>query len=348
MIKRKKTREVKVGNVKIGGNAPITVQSMCNTLTKDVDATVKQIHSLESVNCELVRIAIPDMSSAKCVKKIKKQINIPLVADIHYDYKLALECLKQEADKIRINPGNIPKERLKLVVKEAKNVGVPIRIGVNTGSLPKHIVKKFGHNTTAIVEAALDTLKFFESLDFYDTIVSLKSSDILQNTEANLFFSEKSDYPLHLGVTEAGTLKSGIAKSSLGIGYLLMNGIGDTVRFSLTADPVEEVLTAHTLLRSLGLRRGATLISCPTCGRAKIDVIRISEEIEKDLMKVENTIKVGVMGCFVNVEEAKMADIGIAGAEDKGIIFKDGKIVKRVVKEKLISELFNEINKVTR
>ena len=346
LIKRKKTKKIKIGELNIGGNNPIRVQSMCNTNSKDISATVKQIHQLEKVGCEIVRIAIPDIESAKSVKNIKKQINIPLVADIHYDYKLALECLKQGIDKIRINPGNISKDKLKIIVKKAKKCKVPIRIGVNMGSLPKDIAKRFGYSPKAMVESALETIKLFESLDFYDTIVSLKSSDILQTIEANILFSEKSNYPIHLGITEAGTIRSGTIKSSIGIGYLLLNGIGDTIRVSLTDKPIEEVLAGHSILRLLGLRKGIILISCPTCGRAKIDVIKIANEAEKRLVKIEKPIKVGILGCFVNVEEAKIADVGIAGAGKYGILFRKGKVIKKVEKKKLVEELFKEINKI--
>ncbi|MCG2718885.1 MAG: flavodoxin-dependent (E)-4-hydroxy-3-methylbut-2-enyl-diphosphate synthase [Nanoarchaeota archaeon] len=343
LVKRRKTKEIKVGNVKLGGNNPIRVQSMCSTKTKDINATIKQIHSLEETGCELIRIAVPDIESVKKIKKIKQQINIPLIADIHYDYKLALESLKQGVDKIRINPGNIPEDELKLIVKEAKDADKPIRIGINIGSLPKNITQKFGFTSEAMFKAASDTVDTFENLDFRNIVVSLKSSDIFQTIEANRLFSEKSDYPLHLGITEAGTIKSGIAKSSIGLGYLLIKGIGDTIRVSLTADPTEEVLTAYNILKSLNLRKGATVISCPTCGRAEIDVINIAEEIEKRLIKIEKPIKVGVLGCFVNVEEAKMADVGIAGAEKYGIIFKKGKIIRKVEKENLIEEILKEI-----
>lgn len=342
---RRKTKEVRVGRAKIGGNNPVLVQSMCSTKTTDVDSTLKQIQGLEDVGCEIVRLAVPDLDSAKCFGYIKKRVSLPLVADVHYDYKIALECLKQGADKVRVNPGNIPKEKLKLIVEAAKDSGTPIRIGVNTGSLPNDAVKKFGHGTKAVVEAALDTLKLFESLDFYNTVVSLKSSDVLQNIEANELFSRVSDYPLHLGVTEAGTARSGVIKSSISIGYLLMEGIGDTIRISLTADPVEEVLAGHTLLRTLRLREGAVLVSCPTCGRSKLEVIKIANEVEKMIMRIEKPLKVGVMGCFVNVDEAKMADIGVAGSDDSGIIFKDGKLVRKVDKDKLVEELMEEVGK---
>lgn len=344
-VKRKKTKEIKLGHIKLGGSNSIRVQSMCNTKTKDISATVKQVRQLEEVGCEIVRIAIPDIESAKSVKKIKKKINIPLVADIHYDYKLALECLKQGIDKIRINPGNISEDKLKIIVREAKNYNVPIRIGINIGSLPKNIIRKFGYSSNAMVKSALETIKLFEALDFYDIIVSLKSSDILQTIEANILFSKKSNYPVHLGVTEAGTIRSGTVKSSIGCGYLLLNGIGNIIRVSLTADPLEEVLVGYDILRSLGLRKGAVLISCPTCGRAEIDVIKVANEVEKRLVKIEKSIKVGVLGCFVNVEEARMADMGIAGAGKYGILFRKGKIIKKIEKNKIVDELLKEIKK---
>lgn len=343
-IKRRKTKKIQIGNVSIGGNSPIRVQSMCNADTKNVKATVAQIHKLEEVGCEIIRIAIPDIESAENIRKIRKQIHIPLVADIHYDYKLALESLNQEIDQVRINPGNIPQEKLKIIVKEAKKAKIPIRIGINIGALPKEIVRKFGNSSKAMVQSALETVKLFESLYFYNIEVSLKSSDIFQTIESNVQFSKKSNYPLHLGVTEAGTIKSGTIKSSIGIGYLLLQGIGDTVRISLSADPIEEVLAGYCILRVLGLRKGAVLISCPTCARAQLDVIKIANEVEKSLIKIEKPIKVGILGCFVNVEEAKIADIGIAGAKECGILFKNGKIIKKVEKRKIIEELLKEIN----
>jgi len=345
-LKRKKTKEVNVGGVKLGGDNPIKVQSMCNTDTRDVNSTVKQIHQLEQAGCEIVRVAVSDMESAKSAGKIKKQIKIPLIADVHYDYRIALECLKQGIDKIRINPGNIPKDKLKIIVKEAKSAGVPLRIGVNNGSLPKDIVRKFGNTPKGMVEATAETIKLFEGLNFNRIVVSLKSSNVLETIAANILFSEKSNYPLHLGITEAGTIKSGTVKSSIGIGYLLLKGIGDTIRVSLSADPLEEVLVGYAILKSIGLRKGPELISCPTCSRANLDVIEIANRLEKRLPNIEKPIKIGVLGCFVNVEEAKMADIGVAGAGDYGIIFKKGKIIKKVPKNKLILELLKETKNI--
>ncbi|MEN7981951.1 MAG: flavodoxin-dependent (E)-4-hydroxy-3-methylbut-2-enyl-diphosphate synthase [Nanoarchaeota archaeon] len=346
MIQRKKTKEVKIGNLKIGGNNPIRVQSMCNTKTSDVDSTVKQILELESVGCEIIRIAVPDIESAKQINKIKKQINIPLVTDIHYDYALALECIKQGIDKIRINPGNISEDKLKIIIKEAKNKKIPIRIGINIGSLPKKIMEKFGSSPKAIVESALETIKICEDLNFHNIIVSLKSSDIFETIGANKLFSEKSNYPLHLGITESGTEKGGIIKSSIGIGALLLEGIGDTIRVSLSADPKKEIFAGYSILKSLKLRKGAILISCPTCARAKIDVIKIAKEVEEKLTKIDKPIKVGILGCFVNADEAKMADIGIAGRENGGILFKNGKVIRNVGKENLVEELLNELEKL--
>jgi len=345
-IARKKTREVKIGKISVGGENPIAVQSMCNTKTSDVGATVKQILELEEAGCEINRVAVPDMESAKAVGKIVKEINTPLVADIHYDYRIALECIKQGIDKIRVNPGNTPEEKLKEVVKSAKDSGIPIRIGVNQGSLRKDIIAKYGHSPEGMAEEALNAIKLCEELDFHDIIVSLKSSDIFQNMKANQIFSSKSDYPLHLGITEAGTLRSGTIKSSIGIGSLLLGGIGDTIRVSLSADPVEEVAAGFSMLKMLGLRKGVVVVSCPTCGRAQIDVIKTANEIEKKLMKCKKNIKVGVMGCFVNADEAKMADIGVAGAPDKGILFKNGEILREVEKDKLAEELLKEIEKI--
>ena len=342
-IKRKNTREVKVGNVKIGGSNPISVQSMCDTKTADVDATVTQIIQLEEAGCEIQRVAVPDMESAQCVGKIIRQINSPLVADVHYDYRLALECIRQGIDKVRVNPGNTPADKLRIVVKEAKDAGIPIRIGINIGSLPKNIVDKFGHSADGMVESALNAIKLCEELDFQGIVVALKSSDIFQTIKANKLFSEKSDYPLHLGVTEAGTLRSGTIKSSIGIASLLLDGIGDTIRVSLSADPVEEVIAGFSMLRTLGLRKGAVLVSCPTCGRSEIDVVKIANELEKKIIKIEKPIKVGVMGCFVNADEAKIADVGIAGAKDHGILFRKGELIKKVEKDRLIDELLNEI-----
>lgn len=345
-IKRRKTKEVMVGSVGIGGNNPVRVQSMCNTETKDVNATIKQIRRLEVHGCEIVRIAVPDVASAKCIGNIKSKINIPLVADIHYDYKLALESIEQGIDKIRINPGNISKGKLGIIIQAAKKAEIPIRIGVNIGSLPKPIVKKYGNSARAMVEAALDTIKYFEKQKFNNIVVSLKSSDILQTIEANKVFSKRLDCPLHLGITEAGTLRAGAIKSGIGLGCLLINGIGDTIRVSLSADPTEEVLAGFDILKSLDLRKGVQIISCPTCGRAKIDVIKIAKELEKRMGDIDKSIKIGVLGCLVNQEEAKIADIGIAGAGKGGILFRDGIVVRKVEENRLVEELVKEINRI--
>ena len=342
----KKSKEVKIGKITIGGNNPIRVQSMCNTDTKDIESTVNQIIKLEKVGCEIVRISVPDINSAKLIKNIKKKINIPLVADIHYDYKVALECLNQGIDKIRINPGNISKGKLKIIAKAAKKFKIPIRIGVNIGSLPKDIIKKWGNSSKAMVESAFETIKLFEKVGFYDIVVSLKSSNIFQTIEANILFSKKSNYPIHLGITEAGITRTGMVKSSIGIGYLLINGIGDTIRVSLSADPVEEVLVGYTILKSLGLRKGVEIISCPTCGRAKIDVIKIANELERKLIKIEKQIKIGILGCFVNIQEAKIADLCVVGSEKYGLLFRKGKLIKKINKNNIIKEVLKEINKI--
>ncbi len=343
-IKRRRTRGIKVGEVKLGGNNPVRVQSMCNTNTKDIAATVKQIQYLEDAGCEIVRVAVPDIESAGSVKKIGGEINIPLVADVHYNYKLAIECLNNGIDKIRINPGNITPDKLKSIANKAKDTGTPLRIGINIGSLPKRIVARLGNTPEAMVESALTAIRLFEGLGFYELVVSLKSSDIQQTITANRMFSEKSDYPLHLGITEAGTIRAGTIKSSIGIGCLLLNGVGDTIRVSLTADPVEEVIAGYTILSSLGLRKSAMLVSCPTCGRAEIDIIKVANEVEKKLAQIERPLKIGILGCFVNIEEAKMADIGIAGLNGYGILFKEGKMLRKVEKEKLVEELLKAIN----
>ena len=345
-ISRHKTKEVNIAGIKIGGDNPIIVQSMCNTKTTDVPATVRQIRQLEESGCELVRITIPDIEAARCIKQIKQKISIPLVADIHYNHELAIESMRQGIDKIRINPGNIPQDKLRLIVEEAKKTKTAIRIGLNGGSLPKEIIKKHGHSSRALVEGALSTIKLFESLGFTDIVVSLKSSDIFQTIEANELLAEKCSYPIHLGITEAGTIRTGTIKSGIGLGNLLMKGIGDTIRVSLSADPVEEVIAAHIMLRSLNLRKGALIVSCPTCGRTTIDVIKTANVLEQKIMKITKPVRVGVMGCFVNVDEAKIADIGIAGTAKEGILFKNGKILRKVPKQHLIDELLIELNKL--
>lgn len=346
MICRRKTREISIGNRKIGGNNPIVIQSMCSTKTSDINSTVKQILELEEAGCEIIRIGVPDIESARCISEIKKKIHIPLVADIHYDHNIALEAMREGADKIRINPGNTSVENLRIIVEEAKKRRVAIRIGINHGSLSSRIKQEFGTGPKALVMSALETISLFESWKFHDIAVSLKSSDIIDTIEANREFSEKSDYPLHIGITEAGTLRNSLIKSSVAIGNLLMSGIGDTIRISISADPVEEIIAAQILLRSLGLREGAQLISCPTCARSQIDVIGIAEEIEKKVISIKRNVKIGVMGCFVNSDEARMADIGIAGAVDSAVIFSKGEIIRKVKKEDAIKEILSEIEKL--
>lgn len=345
---RKQKRAVNIGGVKIGGGNPVAIQSMCNTDTRDVKSTVSQILKLEDAGCEIIRVAVPDMAAAEAVKEIKKQIHIPLVVDIHFDYRLALECMKNGADKVRINPGNIgDRERVKQVVETAKSGGIPIRIGVNGGSLDKRLLEKHGGVTAdALVESAMEHVAILDELNFNDIVVSIKVSDVPTTLAAYRRFNEVSDIPLHIGVTEAGTLRSGTIKSSVGIGTLLAEGIGDTMRVSLTADPIEEVYAAYDIQRVLGLREGVKLISCPTCGRTQINLIDIANEVEKRIAKIEKPIKVAVMGCAVNGPgEAREADIGIAGGNGVGLIFKKGEILRKVPEDKIIDELMKEIEK---
>lgn len=346
---RKQKRVIDIGGVKIGGDNPVAIQSMCNTDTRGVKATIEQIRVLEEAGCEIIRVAVPDMEAAEAVREIKKQINIPLVVDIHFDYRLALECMKNGADKVRINPGNIgDKERVKQVVDMAKSGGVPIRIGVNGGSLDRRLLEKHGGVTAdALVESALEHVEILDELNFKDIVVSIKVSDVPTTLAAYRKFNEISDIPLHIGVTEAGTLRSGTIKSSVGIGTLLAEGIGDTMRVSLTADPVEEVYAAYDIQRVLGMRAGVKLVSCPTCGRTQIDLIPIANEVERRLAAVNKPIKVAVMGCAVNGPgEAREADIGIAGGDGVGLIFKKGEILRKVPEDKIIDELMAEIAKM--
>ncbi|AEM78778.1 flavodoxin-dependent (E)-4-hydroxy-3-methylbut-2-enyl-diphosphate synthase [Thermoanaerobacter wiegelii] len=347
---RKITREVKIGNKKIGGNNPILVQSMTNTDTHDIEKTIEQIKRLEAEGCDIIRVAVPDMEAAEAIKEIKKNINIPLVADIHFDYRLAIKSIENGADKIRINPGNIgKKENIKKVVEIAKERGIPIRIGVNSGSLEKEILSKYkGVTAEAVVESALKNVLILEKLGFYDIVISLKTTNVPLTIEAYKLASSKVDYPLHVGITEAGTIEAGTIKSAIGIGTLLYLGIGDTIRVSLTGDPVHEVRVGRHILRSLGLlKEGVEIISCPTCGRAKIDLIKLAEEVEKRTTNIKKPLKVAVMGCVVNGPgEAKEADIGIAGGDREGVIFKKGKVYKKVKEEELIEELMKEIEKL--
>ena len=340
-------RQTLAAGVPIGGGAPVTIQSMCNTRTDDVEATVAQIGRLAQAGCQIVRVAVPDQAAAHAIGAIKERISIPLVADIHFDYRLALEAVAAGVDKVRINPGNIGgADRVKAVADACRTHGVPIRIGVNGGSLEKPILAKYGGVTPeALVESAFGHIALLHQYDFDDICVSLKSSDVRTTMAAYRLMSERSDYPLHLGVTETGTRRMGTIKSAIGIGGLLGFGIGDTLRVSLSADPVEEVYAARDILRALGLRReGPNLIACPTCGRTRIDLIGLAEEVERRLQEVDKPLTVAVMGCVVNGPgEASAADVGIAGGDGVGLLFRKGEIVKKVPQEDLVEELFRLI-----
>ncbi|MBU5488679.1 flavodoxin-dependent (E)-4-hydroxy-3-methylbut-2-enyl-diphosphate synthase [Clostridium sp. MSJ-8] len=346
-MKRRKTRQVKVGNVYIGGEAEVVIQSMTNTDTKDVEKTIDQIKALYNAGCQVVRCAVLDEEAAESIKEITRLSPIPVVADIHFDYRLALKAIDNGVAALRINPGNIGSiDRVQKVVEKAKEKNIPIRIGVNSGSLEKHLLEKYGRPTAeALVESALGHVKILEDLDFHDIVISIKSSNVNMMIDSYRLIAEKCDYPLHLGVTEAGTEFKGTIKSSIGIGTLLAEGIGDTIRVSLTADPVREIVVAKEILKSLGLRKdGLEFISCPTCGRTKIDLIGIAQEVEKRLEGIDKDIKVAVMGCVVNGPgEAREADIGIAGGRGEGIIFKKGQIIKKCKEEDLVNELMKEI-----
>lgn len=344
---RKQKRIVNIGGVKIGGDNPVAIQSMCNTDTRDVKATVNQIHELENAGCEIIRVAVPDMVAATAVADIKKQIHIPLVVDIHFDYRLALECMKNGADKVRINPGNIgDRDRVKQVVEMAKEREIPIRIGVNGGSLERELLQKYGGVTAdALVESAMGHVAILDELNFNNVVVSIKISDVPKMLCAYRKFNEISDIPLHIGVTESGTLKGGTVKSAVGIGALLAEGIGDTMRVSLTANPVEEIYAAYDIQKVLGMRKtGVEIVSCPTCGRTQLDLISIANEVEKRAANIDKPIKIAVMGCAVNGPgEAREADIGIAGGKGEGLIFKKGEIIKKVPQDSLVDELMKEI-----
>jgi (E)-4-hydroxy-3-methylbut-2-enyl-diphosphate synthase len=349
---RKKTKQISIGPLKIGGDAPVAVQSMCNTDTRDPGATLAQINRLEQAGCEAVRIAVPDTEAAQALGTIKKGAGIPLIADIHFDHRLALEALKQGVDALRINPGNIGgKEKTAEVVRMCKDKGVPIRIGVNAGSLEKHLLEKYRHPTPeAIMESAVGHIRILEDLKFTDIKVSLKASDVLTTVQAYRLFSMKYFYPLHIGISEAGTLFSGTIKSSVGLGILLAEGIGDTMRVSLTADPVEEVHAAYEILKALKIRqRGVNIISCPTCGRTEIDLIGLAETVEKRLAHIKEPITVAVMGCVVNGPgEAREADIGIAGGKGVGLLFKHGEIVKKLSEGELADVLVKEVETIAK
>ncbi len=347
-IKRKNTRCLKIGNVKIGGMSPIAVQSMTNTETSNIEATVSQILGLEEVGCEIIRVAVPDKNSAHAISLIKKKINIPIIADIHFDFRLAIEAAKAGADALRINPGNIGDQtKTAKVVKCAKECGIPIRIGVNAGSMEKDIIEKYnGVTAEAMVESGLRNVELLAKMDFHNIKISIKASDVPRTVAAYRLFSEKSDIPLHVGVTEAGSLFPGLVKSSLGIGMLLAEGIGDTIRVSLSRDSVEEVRAGYEILKALGIRRyGPEIISCPTCGRCKINLFEIIDQIENVLLTKKINIKVAIMGCVVNGPgEAKEADIGIAGGDGIGILFKKGKVIKKCPYNKIVETLLKEID----
>lgn len=343
------TKKIKIGNCVIGGGSPIAIQSMCNTRTSDVAATVEQILALEEVGCDIIRVAVPDEASAEAISQIKKQIHIPLVADIHFDYRLALKSIQNGVDKVRINPGNIGSEEgVRLVAESAKAHGVPIRIGVNTGSIEKDLLQKYGPTPEAMVISAQKHIDMLTKYDFDDIVISLKASDVNKTIDVYRLMSEKCPYPLHLGVTEAGTFLGGTVKSAIGIGSLLKDGIGDTIRVSLTDDPVKEVIVAKEILKALGLKNDLpTFISCPTCGRTNIGLIPLAKRVEEYLNTVNKPIIVAVMGCAVNGPgEAREADIGIAGGKGEGLIFKKGEIIKKVPEENLFDELVKEINRM--
>ena len=336
------TRQINVGGVPIGGGAPVTIQSMTNTPTQNVEATVAQIQKLAAAGCEIVRVAVPDMEAARAVGKIKEKSPIPVVVDIHFDYKLALEAIAAGADKVRINPGNIGRYYVKQVADACRLRGIPIRIGVNSGSLDHNVAARYGVTHKAMVESAFQHIRMLERYDFTDICVSLKSSNVQTAMQAYQLMHCRSDYPLHIGVTEAGTVRMGTLKSSVGIGGLLALGIGDTMRVSLSADPVEEVYAAREILKAAGVRReGPELVSCPTCGRTKIDLIALASQVEERLKTVDKPITVAVMGCAVNGPgEASAADCGIAGGVGEGLLFQKGEIVKKVPQDRLVDELF--------
>lgn len=349
-MNRKVTRKIRVGNIFIGGDAPITVQSMTNTDTRDAKATIEQIKRLEKAGCDIIRCAVPDFEASEALKEIVRETNIPVVADIHFDYRLAIESIKNGVSALRINPGNIGNDdKVRIVAEHAAEKGIPIRIGVNSGSLEKELLLKYGRVCPdALVESALKHVEILEKLNFKDIAISIKSSNVLQMIESYRLISEKVDYPLHVGVTEAGTIWRGTIKSSVGIGALLCEGIGDTIRVSLTGDPVEEVRVGREILKSIGIiKEGVDFVSCPTCGRTQIDLISIAKEVEERLSKMNKNLKVAVMGCVVNGPgEAREADIGIAGGKGEGLIFKKGEIIKKVREEELIDALMEEIKKM--
>lgn len=349
MYTRNNTKEINIGKVKIGAGNPIAIQSMTNTKTEDVDATIKQILKLEEAGCEIIRSTVPTLEAAKALKQIKSEIHIPIVADIHFDYKMAIAAIENGADKIRINPGNIgSNDRVKAVIDAAKEHNVPIRVGVNSGSLEKEILEKNGGVTAeGLCESALKNIELLENMDFTDMVISIKSSNVMMCTKAHELLSEKCKYPVHVGITESGTLRGGTIKSSLGLGAILSRDIGDTIRVSLSGDPIEEIYLAKEILRDLGLRRGGIeVVSCPTCGRTEIDLIGLANEVEKLVKNYDNlNIKVAVMGCVVNGPgEGKEADLGIAGGKGEGLLIKKGEIIRKIPESEFISTLKYELD----
>lgn len=345
---RELTKTIRIGDRMIGGGHPVLIQSMCNTKTEDVDATVRQILELEQAGCDIIRVAVPTMAAAEALTSIKKQIHIPLVADIHFDYRLAIAAIEHGADKIRINPGNIGSaERVQAVVDKAKEYGIPIRVGVNSGSLEKPLIEKYGGVTAeGIVESALDKVSMIEEMGYDNLVISIKSSDVMMCVKAHELISRQTDYPLHVGITEAGTLTSGNIKSSIGLGIILNQGIGDTIRVSLTGAPVEEIKTAKLVLRTLGLRKGGIeVVSCPTCGRTRIDLIGLANQVETMVTEFDHLdLKVAVMGCVVNGPgEAREADLGIAGGIGEGLLIRKGEVIRKVPEEQLLQALKEEL-----
>jgi (E)-4-hydroxy-3-methylbut-2-enyl-diphosphate synthase len=351
-MERTQTRRVQVGQTPIGGGAPVTVQSMTTTDTRDVEATVAQIQALEAAGCEIVRVAVPDKVAAAALSRIKSRIRLPLVADIHFDYRLALASLEGGVDKLRLNPGNIGgSDRVRTVAREAKSRGVPIRVGANVGSLSKEMLRRYGEPCAeALVQSALEEIRILEDLDFTDIVVSVKASDVQMALEAYVTIAERAPYPLHVGITEAGTTWAGTVKSAVGLGAILARGIGDTIRVSLATDPTEEIRAGFEILKALGLRlRGPVLVACPSCGRADVDIVGLAEEVERRLQAFPVPVKVAVMGCAVNGPgEARMADLGVAAGKGMGLIFKKGKIVASLPEERLLEGLMKEVEEVVR
>ncbi len=342
-----KTREISIGDVTIGGGNPVAVQSMTNTKTEDAGATAAQIHRLEQAGCDIVRVAVPTMEAAEAIAQIKRQVSVPVVADIHFDYRLAIEAVTHGADKIRINPGNIgSRERIQAVVDKCRERDIPIRVGVNSGSLEKHLLEKYGGVTPeALVESAMDQVHIIEEMGYENLVISIKSSDVLQGIRAHELIAAKTDYPLHVGITESGTVMAGSIKSAVGIGNILYQGIGDTIRVSLTGDPVEEVRAANLILKSLGLKKGGiSVVSCPTCGRTQIDLIGLATRVEEMVQDFDLDIKVAVMGCVVNGPgEAREADLGIAGGIGEGLLIRKGEVIRKVPEDELLEALRQEL-----